>query len=90
MPRANIYAADIYLRKMQDAGFEQVEIEEIGASVIPGYYREQMRPESIRAITKIRGYALARLGLLLDVAVRARARRQTLAFDSKKACSFRL
>jgi len=28
-----------------------------------------MRPETIRAISKIRGYALARLGLLLDVAV---------------------
>ena len=69
VPRANVYSGAAYRRKMEDAGFEQVKIHEIGASVIPGYYREQMRPESIRAITRIRGFALARLGLLLDIAV---------------------
>ena len=69
VPRANVYPADVYKEKMQAAGFERIEIEEIGASVIPGYYFEQMRPETIRAISKIRGFALARLGLLLDVVV---------------------
>ena len=69
VPRANVYSAAVYQQKMQAAGFENIEIEEIGASVIPGYYFEQMRPETIRAISKIRGFALARLGLLLDVAV---------------------
>ncbi|HEY2973846.1 MAG TPA: class I SAM-dependent methyltransferase [Pyrinomonadaceae bacterium] len=69
VPRANVYPADVYRRKMLEAGFEEVEIEEIGASVIPGYYFEQMRPETIRAISKIRGFALSRLGLLLDIAV---------------------
>jgi erythromycin 3''-O-methyltransferase len=69
VPRANVYSGEVYNQKMQAAGFEKVEIEEIGASVIPGYYFEQMRPETIRAISKIRGFALARLGLLLDVAV---------------------
>jgi erythromycin 3''-O-methyltransferase len=69
VPRANVYSGEVYREKMEAAGFEQVTIEEIGASVIPGYYCEQMRPESIRAISKIRGFALARLGLLLDVAV---------------------
>ena len=69
VPRANVYSAEVYRQKMQAAGFENVEIQEIGASVIPGYYFEQMRPETIRAITKIRGFALARLGLLLDIAV---------------------
>jgi len=69
VPRANIYAADVYRQKMAEAGFEKIEIEETGASVIPGYYFEQMKPETIRAISKIRGFALARLGLLLDVAV---------------------
>ena len=69
VPRANVYSGEVYSQKMQAAGFEKVEIEEIGASVIPGYYFEQMRPETIRAISKIRGFALARLGLLLDVAV---------------------
>ena len=69
VPRANVYSADVYEQKMQDAGFTKVEINEMGALVIPGYYFEQMRPESIRAISKIRGFALARLSLLLDIAV---------------------
>jgi len=69
VPRANVYSVEVYQQKMQAAGFEKVEIEEIGASVIPGYYFEQMRPETIRAISKIRGFALGRLGLLLDIAV---------------------
>jgi ubiquinone/menaquinone biosynthesis C-methylase UbiE len=69
VPRANVYSREVYREKMEAAGFEQVTIEEVGASVIPGYYFEQMRPESIRAISKIRGFVLARLGLLLDVAV---------------------
>jgi hypothetical protein len=54
---------------MRGAGFEKIEIKEMGALVIPGYYFEQTRPEAIRAITKIRGFALARLSLLLDIAV---------------------
>ena len=69
VPRANVYPAEVYKRKMEEAGFESVEIQEIGASVIPGYYFEQMRPETIRAISNIRGYSLARLSLLLDIAV---------------------
>jgi len=69
VPRANVYPAEVYRTKMELAGFEEVEIQEIGASVIPGYYFEQMRPETIQAISKIRGYRLARLGLLLDIAV---------------------
>jgi SAM-dependent methyltransferase len=69
VPRANVYSGEVYQQKMQSAGFEKVEIEEIGASVIPGYYFEQMRPETIRAISRIRGFALGRLGLLLDIAV---------------------
>lgn len=69
VPRANVYRTEVYRQKMEEAGFEEIEIEETGASVIPGYYFEQMRPETIKAISKIRGFALARLGLLLDVAV---------------------
>lgn len=69
VPRANVYTAEVYEQKMRSAGFDKVEIKEMGALVIPGYYLEQMRPEAIRAISKIRGYALARLSLLLDIAV---------------------
>ncbi|MEP6570372.1 MAG: methyltransferase domain-containing protein [Acidobacteriota bacterium] len=69
VPRANVYSGEVYRQKMQAAGFEKIEIDEIGASVIPGYYFEQMRPETIKAISKIRGFVLSRLGLLLDIAV---------------------
>ena len=69
VPRANVYSSEVYRQKMEQAGFAEVEIQEIGAAVIPGYYREQMRAETIRAISRIRGFASARLGLLLDVAV---------------------
>jgi tocopherol O-methyltransferase len=69
VPRANVYPAMVYEEKMRNAGFEKIEIKEMGATVIPGYYFEQMRPETIRAISKIRGFALARLSLLLDIAV---------------------
>jgi erythromycin 3''-O-methyltransferase len=69
VPRANVYDAKVYEEKMRSAGFDDIEIKEMGAAVIPGYYFEQMKPETIRAISKIRGFALARLGLLLDVAV---------------------
>jgi erythromycin 3''-O-methyltransferase len=69
VPRANVYTADVYREKMRDAGFEKVDIKDMGALVIPGYYFEQMRPETIRAISRIRGFVLARLSLLLDIAV---------------------
>jgi len=69
VPRANVYRAEAYSQKMRGAGFEKIEIQEMGALVIPGYYSEQMKPETIRAIATIRGFALARLSLLLDVAV---------------------
>jgi ubiquinone/menaquinone biosynthesis C-methylase UbiE len=69
VPRANVYSAEVYKQKMQDAGFRNVEMQEMGAQVIPGYYFEQMRSETIRAISRIRGYVLARLSLLLDIAV---------------------
>jgi ubiquinone/menaquinone biosynthesis C-methylase UbiE len=69
VPRENVYTAEVYCEKMRDAGFQKIEIKEMGALVIPGYYFEQMRPDTIRAISKIRGFALARLSLLLDIAV---------------------
>ena len=69
VPRANVYPAEVYADKMRDAGFVNVELEETGATVIPGYYSEQMRPEIIKEISRIRGFMLSRLSLLLDIAV---------------------
>ena len=69
VPRANVHSAEVYADKMRGAGFNNITIQECGALVIPGYYFEQMKPETIKAITRIRGVMLARLSLLLDVAV---------------------
>ena len=69
VPRANVYSAKVYREKMELAGFQNVEFQELGAAVIPGYYYEQTRPETIQAVTKIRGFVLARLSFLLDIAV---------------------
>jgi len=38
-------SAEVYRGKMQDAGFDDVEIQEIGASVIPGYYLSRCGPK---------------------------------------------
>jgi hypothetical protein len=44
-------------------------VEEVGRLTIPGYYREQRRPETIRELTRIRGVMAGRLGWVIDVAV---------------------
>ena len=61
VPRANVYSGEVYGERCKRRVSRKWRFEEIGASVIPGYYFEQMRPETIRAISKIRGYALAGL-----------------------------
>jgi microcystin synthetase protein McyJ len=69
VPRANVITSDAYRETMARAGFANVEVEEVGALTIPGYYREQRRPETIRELTKIRGVVAGRLGWVIDVAV---------------------
>ena len=68
-PRDNVYVTDVYREKLQAIGFQRVEIEEVGAAVIPGYYFEQRRPETVREVTRIRGFMAGRLGVVIDVAV---------------------
>jgi ubiquinone/menaquinone biosynthesis C-methylase UbiE len=69
VPQENVDTAESYRNKMEKAKFTRVEIQEIGALTIPGYYFEQRRPETIREITKIRGFVAGRLGGVIDVAV---------------------
>ena len=49
-----------------DLGAELVAYPEL---TIPGYYREQRRPETLRELTKIRGVVAGRLGWVIDIAV---------------------
>jgi len=67
VPRENLDTIETYGDKLRRTGFADVEIQEIGESVIPGYYREQRRSETIRELTKIRGFVAGRLGGVIDV-----------------------
>lgn len=69
VPRVNVITSNVYREKMLRAGFVNVEVEEVGRLTIPGYYREQRRPETIRELTKIRGVVAGRLGWVIDIAV---------------------
>ncbi len=66
IPLANMDSAKDYQAKLARAGFTNIELNEIGAQVIPGYYFEQMKPETIRALSRIRGRVRTRLGLIID------------------------
>ena len=66
VPRANYDTIDSYKMKLERSGFCNVLIEEIGERVIPGYYFEQQRPETKKALRKIRGLFGLYGGLLID------------------------
>ena len=66
VPRANYDTIDSYKMKLERSGFRNVLIEEIGECVIPGYYVEQQRPETKKALRKIRGLFGLYGGLLID------------------------
>lgn len=65
----NVVTSDAYRETLGRVGFTSVEVEEVGRLTIPGYYREQRRPETIRELTKIRGAVAGRLGWVIDLAV---------------------
>lgn len=55
-PLENWYSCEIFKKHMEDAGFVDVEVRDIGASCIPGYYKESVRPETLAELRKIRGW----------------------------------
>jgi ubiquinone/menaquinone biosynthesis C-methylase UbiE len=80
VPRENIYTAASYREKMAGVGFREIEIQEVGDLTIPGYYREQTRPEIVRETTRIRGFIAGRLGVLIDFAVYLAYRSELLEY----------
>jgi ubiquinone/menaquinone biosynthesis C-methylase UbiE len=68
IPEENVDSTASYRAKLERSGFSNVRIDEVGDQVIPGYYFEQMRPETRRAIAKIRGSIAARATVVIDVA----------------------
>jgi erythromycin 3''-O-methyltransferase len=69
VPKENVDTADNYRVKLARSGFGKITVEEVGAATIPGYYFEQRRPETIREVTRVRGFVAGRLGGVLDLAV---------------------
>lgn len=55
-----------YRDKLERSGFTDAHIEEVGERVIPGYYFEQKRPETVRELTRLRGFVAGRLGGVID------------------------
>ena len=68
IPRENVDSTANYKMKLERSGFHNVKVEEVGEQVIPGYYYEQMRPETRKAIAEIRGAMAARGTVIIDVA----------------------
>jgi len=66
VPRENVYLWASYREKMATAGFRDIDIQCVGDLTIPGYYREQTRPETIRETTRIRGFVAGHLGCVID------------------------
>lgn len=69
VPKENVYSSEEFGRRLAAQGFTDVEVKEVGALTIPGYYFEQKRPETMREISKIRGFIAGRLGFVIDIAV---------------------
>ncbi|HEB10666.1 MAG TPA: class I SAM-dependent methyltransferase [Spirochaetales bacterium] len=68
-PNANVYNAEIFKQKLEKSGFINVSISEEGKYTIPGYFREQIRKETIKAGIKIRGWIPTRAGFFVNYAV---------------------
>lgn len=69
VPKENVDSADTYGEKLRRVGFRNISLQEMGALTIPGYYFEQIRPETRRVLRKIRGFIGGRLGIIVDIAV---------------------
>ena len=67
VPAANVYTSGVYGEKMRAMGYQKVDVREVGELTIPGYYREQRKPETIAELAKIRGFVAGRLGTIIDI-----------------------
>jgi microcystin synthetase protein McyJ len=69
VPKANYETVESYKRMLEQHGFTNVTLEERGKDVIPGYFYEQHRKDTRKAVAKIRGWVAAYPGHLIDYAV---------------------
>ena len=65
-PRENRDTIPEYKQKLEMSGFTNVRVDAVGQNVIPGYYLENKRPETRRALSKIRGWFPTYGGAVID------------------------
>lgn len=69
MPQANVITGFEYQQALERVGFTHVMMESAGERVIPGYFQEHQKPETIAAMRGIRGYSGEFVGRIMDHAV---------------------
>ncbi len=55
-PLENWCSPEVFKKRVEEAGFVDVEVKDIGKNCIPGYYEESIRPEILKELSKIRGW----------------------------------
>ncbi len=80
VPLENTDTVESYTVKLRRSGFEDIDIEVVSASVIPGYVSEQSRPQIRRQLYRIRGAVIGRLGVIIDWVVHEMYERGLLAY----------
>jgi ubiquinone/menaquinone biosynthesis C-methylase UbiE len=69
IPFENVASPRQYQEQLERLGFDEVRVHCVGDRVIPGYCREQARPECIAELTRIRGFFAGRIGHIVDIIV---------------------
>ncbi len=65
VPKENMDTANSYYLKLERQGFSNISLQEVGAQTIPGYYFEEIKPETRKQLAKIRGWFVAYPGMTI-------------------------
>ena len=77
--------SEVFKQKLETNGFINASFREEGKYTIPGYYHDQRKKETIRALTEIRGWITGRGGFFLDYAVFQAFRKGLLEYNIIRA-----
>ncbi|HLC58444.1 MAG TPA: methyltransferase domain-containing protein [Candidatus Nanoarchaeia archaeon] len=66
IPWDNVDTKETYKHKLERNGFIKVEIEDVSSFAYPGYYNEQAKLETRKALYNIRGQVIGRISFFID------------------------
>ncbi|MFA4887854.1 MAG: methyltransferase domain-containing protein [Candidatus Nanoarchaeia archaeon] len=66
IPWDNADTKETYKQKLEQTGFTNVDIEDVSEYAYPGYYNEQAKPETRKALNRIRGPVIGRISFFID------------------------